>query len=193
MQRTLIVGGLAALTLAAGGAALAQDPPRGPRADQDGDGRLSRAEFVDGRIQRLAALDVNGDGSVSADERKAAHDARRGDRADRAFARLDANSDGAVTRAEFDAAREGRAERRAERGERRGRWGRGEGGGAPRRGMPRMADGAEPVVIADARARAEQAFARLDANGDGYVTAEERRAQRGERRARRAAPAAASE
>lgn len=189
MKRTLIVGGLAALTLAAGGAALAQDPPRAARGDQDGDGRLSRAEFVDGHAQRLARLDADGDGSVTADERKAAHDARRGERAGRAFARLDANSDGAVTRAEFDAAREGRAERRAERGERRGRWGR----GGPRRGMARMGDGAEPVVIADARARAEQTFARLDANGDGYVTPEERRAQRGERRARRAAPATASE
>ena len=54
-----------------------------------------------------------------------------------------------------------------------------------------------PVVIAEARARAEEAFARLDANRDGVVTSDERRAameqvreQRQERReARRAARA----
>jgi len=41
-----------------------------------------------------------------------------------------------------------------------------------------------PVVIAEARAKAEQAFARMDADGNGVVTAAERQALRGERRAR---------
>ncbi|HEV2081545.1 MAG TPA: EF-hand domain-containing protein [Brevundimonas sp.] len=191
MKRTLIIGGLAALTLTAGGVAVAQqvpqDPPRHARGDKDGDGRVSKAEFVDGRLARLTALDADRDGTVSAAEMQAGREARRAAGADRAFGRMDANGDGAVTRAEFDASRAGRGERRAERGERRGGRGMHRGGGR-RGGMERG-----PVVIADARTRAEQGFARLDANGDGYVSAEERQAQRAERRERRSRPAPASE
>lgn len=191
MKRTLIVGGLAALTLAAGGAAVAQqasqDPPRVARADTDGDGRLSKSEFVDGRVARLTAQDVDGDGTVSAAEMQAGREARRAEGADRAFARMDSDGNGAVTRAEFDAVRADRGERRAERGERRGGRGMHRGG---RRG-PGMDRG--PVVIAEAQARAEQGFARLDANGDGYVTTDEHQAQRADRRERRSRPAPASE
>jgi hypothetical protein len=191
MKRTLIVGGLTALTLVAGGAALAQqapqDPPRAARGDKDGDGRISKAEFVDGRVGRLSALDANRDGTVTPEEMQAGREARRAEGADRAFARMDADGNGAITRAEFDASRAERGERRAERGERRGGRGMHRGG---RRG-PGMERG--PVVIAEARSRAEQGFARLDANGDGYVTAEERQAQRAERRERRSRPAPASE
>ena len=58
MRKTLVAGALAALTLAVGGAALAQQSPERPharamRADTDGDQRLNRAEFVDARVQRL--------------------------------------------------------------------------------------------------------------------------------------------
>lgn len=191
MKRTLIVGGLTALTLVAGGAALAQqapqDPPRAARGDKDGDGRISKAEFVDGRVGRLSALDANRDGTVTPEEMQAGREARRAQGADRAFARMDADGNGAITRAEFDASRAERGERRAERGERRGGRGMHRGG---RRG-PGMERG--PVVIAEAQSRAEQGFARLDANGDGYVTAEERQAQRAERRERRSRPAPASE
>jgi Ca2+-binding EF-hand superfamily protein len=190
MKRKLIIGGLAALTLTAGGAALAQqapqypqDPPRHARGDKDGDGRISRAEFVEGRIARLTAADANRDGTVTPEEMRAAGEARRAEAADRMFARLDADGNGAVTRAEFDAARAERGDRRAELGERRGGRGMHRGGG--RRGGMGMERG--PIVIAEAQARAEQGFAQLDANGDGYVTAEERRAMRGERRSRQAA------
>ncbi len=164
MKTTRLLGGLAALALVAvGGVAAAQqasDRPaaRGMRADEDGDGRLSQAEFMARRLDRLRAADANGDGSVSADERRAAREARRARRADARFDRLDADKDGAVTRAEFDAAH-------AERGMRGHRGHRG-------------ARAAGPVVIADAEARAARTFARLDADGDGYVAADERRAAR---------------
>ncbi len=189
MKRTLIIGGLAALTLGSAGAALAQQGPgRGPRADQDADGRISRAEFVGARVERLSALDANSDGSVAADEMQAGREARREQGADRHFARLDANSDGAVTRGEFDAAREARPERaeRPGRGGHRGMRGmRGRHGGEGReRG---------PVSIAEAQTRSGEAFDRLDANGDGYLTPEDRQAQRGMRRERRSRPATASE
>ena len=56
-----------------------------------------------------------------------------------------------------------------------------------------------PVVIAEAETRMAEGFARMDANGDGYVTAEERqgarqgmREERRERRQERRSQAAAS-
>lgn len=185
MHRTLLVGGLAALTLAAvGGVAFAQQAPdRAMRADTDGDSRLSQAEFVGHRMQRLTAVDTDRDGSVTADERRAAMHVRMAARADARFDRLDADDNGAVTRAEFDAARESGREARAEGGSRpmhaRGRPGRGHDGMAG-------PNARAPVVIADARARAEQTFSRLDSDQDGFVTAAEHRtARQGMREQRR--------
>jgi hypothetical protein len=177
MKKTLLAGGLAALTLAAAaGAAFAQQPPaRGMRADTDGDRRLSQAEFVSQRVQRLTTADTNRDGSVTADERRVAMQARVAGRADAHFDRLDANDDGAVSRTEFDAARAAGREAHAERGPRPGGARRGPDRGQG--GMGRM-EARGPVVIADVQARAEQAFTRLDADHDGFVTAEEGRAAR---------------
>lgn len=205
MNRTFAAAALAALTLAAaGGVALAQQAPerspaRGLRADTDGDQRLSQAEFVGRRIERLTAADADRDGSVTRDEMRAAAQARRAQRADARFDRLDANDDGALSKAEFDARREHRAATRGHQGPRRGHRDH-------RRGdrSTRMAERG-PVVIAEARNKAEAAFIRLDADHDGFVTAAERqsghaarREQRQERRmARRAQqaspPAPASE
>jgi hypothetical protein len=191
MHRTFLIGGLAVLTLAAGaGVAIAQQPAdrpvRGARADVDGDGRLSQAEFVGRHMQRLTAADANSDGSVTPDERRAAHDAHMAARADAGFDRMDADDDGAISRAEFDAHREARAHH----GPRRAGGGAGHGDRMAARG---------PVVIAEARSRAEQAFARLDADSDGFITAAERQAgrqamreHRRERMARRHAQSQAS-
>ncbi len=176
MHKTLLVGGLAALMLASAGVAVAQQAPgRSMRADADGDSRLSQAEFVGQRVQRLTTIDSNHDGSVTADERRAAMQARRAGRADARFDRLDANDDGAVSRAEFDSAREAGREARADRGPRPMRAHRGPARG--QRGMARM-EARGPVVIADVQTRAEQAFAHLDADHDGFVTADEGRAGR---------------
>ena len=201
MHKTLLAGGLAALMLASTGVAFAQQAPaRGMRADTDGDSRLSQAEFVGQRLQRLTAMDADRDGSVTADERRAAMQARMAARADTRFDRLDSDNDGAVSRAEFDAAHEARREARADRGPRPMRAHRGPAHG--QRGMARMGRRMEargPVVIADVQARAEQAFTRLDADNDGFVTAAETRAgrqamreQRRERMAERRAARQAS-
>lgn len=193
MQKSVFVGGLAALALAAaGGVALAQQAPaRGMHADTDGDSRLSQTEFVAQRMQRLTASDADGDGSVTATERRAAMQARRAGRADARFDRLDADNNGAVSRAEFDAARTARGDARAERGQRSMRANQG-----PGRGQSGMGHGARgPIVIADAQTQAEQAFARLDTDQDGFVTAAERRAghqaMRDQRRERMASHRAA--
>ena len=207
MRKTIIAGVAAAALAGAAAAQTAAPPPRGEArphrlaGDADRDGRVTQAEFVDGRVARLTAMDANGDGAVSREEMQAAGQARRAERADQRFARLDADSNGAVSRTEFDA---GLAAHGA-RGPRAERAGRGGGRHGPMR--PGARDKAErgPVVIADARARLTEQFARLDANRDGMATADEQRAarrawaeQRRERRASRpaqqpASPAPASE
>ncbi|MBX9460398.1 MAG: EF-hand domain-containing protein [Brevundimonas sp.] len=181
MRKTLLAGALAALTLAAGGVAVAQQAPDRPqagalRADADGDRRLSRAEFVEARVQRLAAADADRDGSVTREEMRAVRQARIAARADARFDRLDADDDGVISKAEFGARRQGRAEARADRGPRRAHRGPARAG--------RMA-GRGPVVIAEARARAEAGFARMDVDRDGYVTAAERRTARAAMREQR--------
>ncbi len=177
MQKTFLVGGLAALTLAAaGGVAFAQQAPaRAMRADTNGDSRLSQAEFVGQRVQRLTAADADRDGSVTVEERRTAMQAHRADQAEARFDRLDANDDGAISRTEFDAARQGGREARGDHGARPMRGHRGAAHG--RHGMARM-EAHGPVVIADVQTRAEQTFARLDSDNDGFVTAAEGRAAR---------------
>jgi len=188
MSRTLLISGLAAATLAAvAGAATAQQPARpaldrqahAQRADTDGDGRISRAEFVARRVERLTAADANGDGTVTREERQARGAARRARRAETRFVRLDVNNDGAVSREEFTAPRTARADAAP-------RPMRAHGG--PGRQGPRMARrSAErgPVVIAEVQTKTEQAFTRLDADNDGFVTAAETRAGRQQMREHR--------
>ena len=175
MKKTMMIGGAAALALAAavGGAALAQQVPAerpAARADTNRDGQITRAEFVDARMQRLTAMDTNSDGTITSAERTAAKQARRAERMTGRFDRLDTDRNGSVSRAEFEA--------RPDRG------GRGHGGERMRRGGPRgerMAAHREargPLVIAEAEARTTAAFARMDANNDGVVTLAERRGVR---------------
>lgn len=193
MKKTVLIGGMVAVTFAAlAGGVMAQQANRPARAQAD----MTQAGFVDTRVARLTAADANGDGTVTAEERQATHQAKRAERSDSRFARMDTNGDGSISRAEFDAPREARAERgpRPERTGMRGQRG-GRGGDRAERRENRGA-----VVIAEARAKAEQAFARMDADSNGTVTAAERQAVRGERRermterraARQASPAPAA-
>lgn len=184
MSRILLVGGLAALTVGGGAVAqqvtpTAQPAARMARADTDGDGRLSQSEFVTQRVERLRTADANSDGMIGAEERPGR--AKRADRtADRtaAFDRLDANRDGMLSREEFSA-RPARAAGRAMAQP-------GEAGPADV-GMDGMSGrgAVRTVSLADVEMRAQRAFARLDADRDGYLSAEER-PQRGDRGARRA-------
>lgn len=202
-MRKTFIGGVAAVA----GVAMAQNTVGAPapqpgaervrplRGDADNDGRISQAEFVDGRLTRLIAADANGDGSVTREEMRTALQARHAERADKRFAKLDTDGNGAITRAEFDAAR-------SERGPRRDRA---HGGG--RHHAMRVAHRGQraergPVVIADMRTKLTERFAKLDANSDGFVAADEQRAARQAHREQRrearrmrepASPAPASE
>jgi Ca2+-binding EF-hand superfamily protein len=166
---------------------------------------VTQADFVQRRVERLRAADANHDGTVTAEEMRAAGQAKRAERRAAAFDRLDANKDGSISRAEFEAPRaDGQRAARGERGQRGPRAGHvgpghrgGMHGGTQR--MGRSGEGRAPIIIAEAERKATEAFTRLDANRDGTLTVEERRAGMQARRAemrekrqerRQAAPAA---
>lgn len=182
-KSTLAAGAAAVLAVLTAGSAMAQQAPRGARGDADNDGRVTRAEFIDGRLARLTAIDANRDGSISAEERQSGIDTRRNQRVSARFETLDKDGNGSVSREEFTAAREMRGDRaeHAGRGDRHGMGrgghrggGRGHGGGEWGRG----AEARGPLVIADVRTRLTTQFDRVDANHDGAITAEERAAAR---------------
>lgn len=215
MNKTL--GGAAAIAFLTvfGGVAVAQTtatpaaPQRPARAAMAQP--VTQAVFVQRRVERLRAADANQDGTVTAEEMRAAGQAKRAERRTAMFDRLDANKDGSISRAEFDAPRAegqrdgqraGRGER-GQRGPRAAHAGRGQGGGMHRGAerMGRNGEGRGPVVIAEAERKATETFTRLDADHNGTLTAEERRAGMQARRAemrekrqerRQAAPAAAA-
>jgi hypothetical protein len=169
-MKTLLMGGLIALSV--GGVAMAQQAQRGPgAADTDGDSRVSQAEFVTAAMQRFDSGDANRDGTITAEEMRAGMEARRAERRGEMFARMDTNGDGSISRAEFDA-RPQRGDGDAERGDRRGgHGGRGRGGHGRGGGGEMDADG---VTRAEAQARAEARFSRMDRNDDGFLTQEDR-------------------
>lgn len=162
-----------ALALAVGGTVLAQTPAVAPHRARMAE-PVSQADFVQRRVERLRAADANGDGQVTAEEIRARAQARRAERgakqAERRaalFERLDANKDGSLSRAEFEAS--------PARGDHAGRMTRGHRGMGGR-GMAQRAENRFPIVIADAERKAGGAFTRMDANGDGALSVEERRA-----------------
>ena len=185
MRKTLLATGAAGVLTILAGAAMAQSTtqtgpePHAMRGDADSDGRISRDEFMQGRVARLTAVDANRDGSVSAEEMRSGIDTRRNQRVSARFDAADADGNGILSREEFISAS-------GERGDRAGRGGHGRRGehhgwrGAGTGDTWRGERG--PVAIADVRSRTEAAFARVDKDGDGYVTAEERQAARGEMR-----------
>lgn len=165
--RLLAIGTAAAALLAI--PAAAQDAaPNARQQRMMADTTRAQAEQMAGAM--FDRLDVNGDGRLDEADRTARQQAR--------FDRMDTNSDGQLSFEEFTARpeRAQRGEQRAERANWRGRRG---GGMHMMRMAGAKADG--PVTKADFVAAALARFDRMDANGDGTVTAEERRAARPQR------------
>lgn len=69
-------------------------------ADLDGDGMITRAEFLAQRSQLFTRLDRNRDGVIDRSDRPAMRLSAA--RIDRAAAAMDKNGDGQVTRTEFE-------------------------------------------------------------------------------------------
>jgi len=120
MKKLLFAAALAGTTIA--GLAFAQTAPEAPRAaprglaraDGDGDGRVSKAEYIARADARFAKMDKNSDGKVSADERAPPPPAdgaaapAGGRMRSRMIERLDTNHDGMIS---IDEYRAGVAER----------------------------------------------------------------------------------
>lgn len=168
MRKLTLALAAVASTLVVGGVAFAQPAPRGGEP-------MTRSAIEQRADAAFARLDANGDGKLDSADRTARQKAH--------FDRLDADSDGAISYAEFTASRETRRAGRAEGGERMHR----RGGmhhmnrAGMMRGMARMADADQDgaVTQAEFRAAALARFDRVDANGDGTISADERQARRG--------------
>jgi Ca2+-binding EF-hand superfamily protein len=83
MAKVEIVAALLAFTVT--GVAIAQSSAPKPdpatrHGDMDGDGVISRAEFLANAAKRFDAMDTNKDGQLTADERKAAHEKKWAER-----------------------------------------------------------------------------------------------------------------
>jgi len=47
------------------------------KIDTNGDGLISKSEFMAGQVEKFKKMDLNGDGSLSKEEKKAAYQARK--------------------------------------------------------------------------------------------------------------------
>ncbi len=145
------------------------------KADADGNGVITKQEAMQAAEARFAKMDANADGLLNKDDREA--------RSKQRFAKMDANGDGSVTEEEFMAAREARQAKRAER--RAKGEGKRRGGKMGKRGrkmamLLKKADSNQDGALSKSEflAHAEARFARADADNNGEVTKEERRAAR---------------
>lgn len=167
--------------------------------DTDKDGAVTLEEFVKPRQERFAALDTSKDGALDGGEVTARMQQMAGQRQRMMMATFDADGDGKVTREEFEkAAHHGRGGMRGHRGGGRHGWHRGrfgdegpaasdKSGGADANvqqgmaGMPGMAGMEGGRGPGKRGAWRQQRFERMDANGDGVITAADLEARMAER------------
>lgn len=178
------------------GAGIVTLPVFAQSADKDGPAEQAGTvtlSAIESRIRaEFAKVDANGDGFVERGEADAHRAKRLAEMRDRHFAALDANKDGSISRAEFDAAHGARSS-----GSEAGHTMHGEGAPAMSHGHrrsramailgDRMFDRADSnkdgrVSLSEAMARPTQRFKMMDANGDGTVTPDERKAARDRRK-----------
>ncbi len=202
MLKSILMGSAAAL-MVAGGVAVAKPGGMMGKADADGDGNLTRAEVTaatasgfarmdvngDGvlnkddrearKAERFAAIDVNNDGEITQAEMQAHREKRKSERQakrDERWASADTDNSGGLSEEELTALHEGRRG-----GDRGGKWGkRGHRGQHGRMGMHMMkqadTNGDNAISQAEFQTAALARFDKADADSNGVVTKEERRA-----------------
>ena len=182
----LLLSGVAYAQTTAQPAATAERPAREARPDMTRDTVQERA------TQMFARLDVNSDGKIDAADGAE----RSGERNAARFERTDTNGDGAISAEEFAAMGDMRRNRMGGRNDaaageqpagreaRSGRRGGGGGGMGHARALLGQADadGDSAVTRAEFSAAMIARFDAADANNDGTVSREERRAARPEAR-----------
>jgi Ca2+-binding EF-hand superfamily protein len=180
MKKTalIVAAGLAALALGAG--AVAQQTGKASSKPGSWAEPQTRAD-AEARVKAyFARVDANKDGMATRQEFAAAREAKQDERRDMAFDRIDADDNGSISRAEFDAAGKKMDDRKAQRRQRRGDMAaRGEGrreGGKGERFARLDSDSNGSVSEAEMLRSAMARFDTNDADKDGSVTREERRA-----------------
>ncbi|MEZ5680757.1 MAG: EF-hand domain-containing protein [Erythrobacter sp.] len=161
------------------------------KLDANGDGVINAQDRQAHHEEMFAKADANGDGELSQAEMKAMHEARKERREERRearaekrearmaehFAKMDTDNSGGLSQDELRAMHEARGERHeGRRGGKRGmRGGHGERGAHM---MLKMADkdGDKSVTRAEFDAGLAAHFAKVDTDGDGAISAEEREA-----------------
>lgn len=172
MKKTILA--LTAAAIALGGTAYAQNTTA---AKQDWATKtVTRTEAQAKAAEMFTKMDANKDGKLDQADREA----HRAERKQAMFATLDTDKNGAISRDEFNAERGPRAG--GEKGEGKGghRMGKRHGGGHGGMGMMmgQMADTNKDGAVSRAEflAAHEAHFAKVDANKDGKITPDERKA-----------------
>jgi hypothetical protein len=178
MKKLSIYAGLMAFSAMSASAIYAA--PDG-RADQDGNRVVTKAEAMAAADAVFAKMDANADGTLNEGD-KTAMLAKR-------FAAIDTDKNDSISQAEFMAAHEMLGERRMSRREKRmehrkmsKRHKREGGRGGPMDMMARAdSNGDKAISQPEFRAAAAARFAKADANKDGRITPDERKAGRKDR------------
>jgi Ca2+-binding EF-hand superfamily protein len=178
-MKRFILPGLAAVAIVTGAVAYAQtEGSPGHRGhmmfemlDANKDGTVTRAEATAAAEKHFAEVDTNKDGVISQAER----DAMRARMRDKMFDLMDSDKNGQLSREEFRAAHE---KMRAAKGERGMQGMQGMHRGGHHGGMRSAGMMKADTTKAQAVARAQAMFDRIDANRDGNITAAERDAAR---------------
>lgn len=183
------------------------------RMDANKDGVLNESDKSARKANRFADMDTNSDGQISKAEMEAAHAARMEKRGDKMggrggkrmenmtdaqkaewqakkaerqaghFTAMDTDKNGSLSEAEFTAGHAMMREGKGERAGKRGHMGHGGKGGMMMQNADTNADGA--ISQAEFAAAALTRFDGMDADKNGVVTKEERKAARAEWKGKR--------
>ncbi|WP_309603441.1 hypothetical protein [Sphingomonas sp.] len=199
--------GTAAMAMAGAAFAQGMQPPtvetpamNMPQQDGGGNRVQTRAEVVAKAQKHFAKMDSNRDGFIAADEMQAmggqnhGRDARKERRQQAAFEWLDRNRDNMISRSEYDSFRQPRGQSMGGRGTAptvmpgdRPAGGYRMGGGGMGAHMLKMADANNDgrISLQELTAASLQRFDRADADHNGQVTPDERKAMHGQMKLQR--------